>query len=140
MPQENKVEDTEKVFKKFCMEDLKMNNDEVQGIRISNIHRIPRNPKNTYKPGAPNAIMVKFSCMSDRNLILSLRNKLSRESHKTVRTDLPNNLKEKRATLSRKAYQLRRNDMVKTRLRETSENVWLEVRKEHTQPWTVYTD
>ncbi|KAJ8314035.1 LOW QUALITY PROTEIN: hypothetical protein KUTeg_008596 [Tegillarca granosa] len=135
---ETKTDNTEDVFCKFVVSNLKIKEDTVDDILISNCHGILRNPENMYKVKAQNAILVKFVCF-DRNLVLKHSKNLMKQSHMIVRTHLSNELKVKRASLSRKAYKLRRENNLKTRLRENNKEVCIEIRNDNTQPWSKLT-
>lgn len=89
-----------------------MEKAEVDSLIIQNAHRIPRNPDNRYKETAPEAIIVKFACLKDRNTILARVHEVKLPKGKSVRTDLPGPMKKKRAQLAQKAYQLRKEGLI----------------------------
>ena len=86
-----------------------MSPEDIQSIIIQISHRIPRNPQNKYKPGAPYALIVKFSRMEDRNKVLNQARITTIPKGMTVRTDLPSQLKKKRGELAHKAYLMRKD-------------------------------
>ena len=132
---EGNDEDTAGVFKKFLIDNCKIEGDRVEKIGIANCHRIPKNPDSDpdYKPGAPNAIIIKFLTMKDRNTVMASARNLPKGM--AVRTDLPKALKTKRARLARQAYQIRKTEKKQTAIRESPFNVWLEVRKDRSAEW-----
>ena len=85
-----------------------MSPEDVQSIIIQNSHRIPRNSQNIYKPGAPDALIVKFSRMEDRNKVLNQARITTLPKGMAVRTDLPSQLKKKRGELAHKAYRMKK--------------------------------
>ena len=99
---------------------------------ISNYHRIPKRGEGS----GPDAIIVKFARMQDRNMVFNHRS--NPPKGKTVRTDLPSRLKKKCAELAKRAYELRKNDKVHTAIRESKSDVWLETRKDKTEKWQKY--
>ena len=131
-------EQSESIIRDLFEKELKLEPENIKYITIQNAHRVPRNPNNTYKSGMPDPIIVKFGCISQRNLILSKARLIVKEKHITIRTDLPSVLKEKRAKLARFAYQLRKNLKLKTAIRESRDEVWLETRKTKEESWTRY--
>ena len=135
---ETENENVYDVVTKFITDDCKLDSDKVKKLGIANCHRIPKNPNSdpTYKPNAPNAVIVKFLTMYDRNLILSVARNLPKG--KTVRTDLPQKLKTKRAELARIAYKLRKDENKQTAIRETPKAVWLEYRSTKSDYWLKY--
>ncbi|KAJ8313616.1 hypothetical protein KUTeg_008177 [Tegillarca granosa] len=90
-----------------------------KNIIIQSTHRIPHNPKDTYKPSMPEPIIVKFARMCDRNLVLSHVKNLKHAIQSLII---------KRSKISRLAYQLRKNKGLKTAIRKTNYDVWLETR------------
>ena len=85
-----------------------MSPEDVQSIIIQNSHRIHRNPQNKYKPGAPDALIVKFSRMEDRNKVLNQARITTLPKGMAIRTDLLSQLKKKRGELAHKAYLMRK--------------------------------
>ena len=130
---------SEKRIRDFFISELQMEPDSVKNIIIQNVHRVPRNPTNTYKAGMPNPIIVKFGCIQQRNLVLSRGKMIDKDKHMAIRTDLPAAMKKKRATLAQLAYQLRKNNNLKTAIRETRDDVWLETRDSKEKSWEKYT-
>ena len=61
--------------------ELKLEPENIKYITIQNAHRVPRNPNNTYKSGMPDPIIVKFGCISQRNLILSKARLIVKETY-----------------------------------------------------------
>jgi hypothetical protein len=81
----------------------------VNAIVIQNAHNIPRNPSNTYKPNAPEEVIVKFVKMANWNLILQHARSAALLKGMAIRTDLPNHLKKKQSELAQRMYKMRRN-------------------------------
>jgi hypothetical protein len=109
----------------------------VNDISIQNAHRIPKNPSNTYKPNAPEAVIVKFVKMADCNLILQHARSAVLPKGMAIRTDLPNHLKKKRSELAQRAYKMRREDNLKTRIIETKNNIILKFRGKGQEEWKL---
>uniref|UniRef100_A0A8W8NFH4 Uncharacterized protein n=1 Tax=Magallana gigas TaxID=29159 RepID=A0A8W8NFH4_MAGGI len=135
LPKVDKEDTTEVVLK--CLEST-LGVSEAKDIIIQNSHRIPKNPSNTYKPSAPEAIIVKFAKMADRNLILHLARITTLPKGMAIRTDLVNHLKKKRSELASKAYKLRRGKNLKTRIIETKDDVILQCRRKSEDKWIPY--
>ena len=112
-----------------------MSPKDVQSIIIQNSHRIPRKPQNKYKPGEPYALIVKFSRMEDRNKVLNQARITTLPKGMAIRTDLPSQLKKKRGELAHKAYLMRKNDHMKTRIIETRDDVILQYRAQDESVW-----
>lgn len=125
------------VLNQFLQNDLQMEKAVVDSLIIQNAHRIPRNPDNRYKETAPEAIIVKFACLKDRNIILARVHEVKLPKGKSVRTDLPGPLKKMRAQLAQKAYQLRKEGL-KTRIIEKPTSVELQVRRATDNRWSRY--
>lgn len=121
----------------FLRNDLQMEKAVVDSLIIQNAHRIPRNPDNRYKETAPEAIIVKFACLKDRNIILARVHEVKLPKGKSVRKDLPGPLKKMRAQLAQKAYQLRKEGL-KTRIIEKPTSVELQVRCTTDNRWSRY--
>ena len=132
---ENEV--SNEVIVKFLSEKLGMSTAE--SIMIKNAHRVPKNPNSSYKPEAPEAVIVKFVLMEDRNMILNHARNTTLPKGYAIRTDLPVHLKRKRAELAQKAYELRKSGM-KTRIRETKDDVILEYRQKGEKEWLAFSD
>jgi hypothetical protein len=128
-------ENTTEVITRCLEENLNISSD---GLIIQNSHRIPKNPQNKYKIEAPEAIIVKFAKMSDRNRILHQVSKSRLPKGMSVRTDLSNVLKKKRSELAQQAYKMRRQENVKTRIIETKNDVLLQYRAKGEDHWIRY--
>lgn len=128
---------THDIIVKFLHEKLSISLESAESILIENSHRVQKNPKSAYKPDAPEAVIVKFVRMEDRNMILNLARFKTLPKGYAVRTDLPVHLKKKRGELARKAYELRKSGR-KTRIRETKDDVILEYRPRDGKEWLTY--
>ena len=128
-------ENTTEVILSSLEKDLQMSPDDIQSIIIQNSHRIPRNLQNKYKPRAPDALIVKFSRMEDRNKVLNQARITTLPKGMAVRTDLPSQLKKKRGELAHKAYLMRKNDHKRTRIIETKDDVILQFRAQDESVW-----
>uniref|UniRef100_A0A8W8MKW0 Uncharacterized protein n=1 Tax=Magallana gigas TaxID=29159 RepID=A0A8W8MKW0_MAGGI len=135
LPKVDKEDTTEVVLN--CLEST-LGVSGAKDIIIQNSHRIPKNPSNTYKPSAPEAIIVKFAKMADRNLILHLARVTTLPKGMAIRTDLVNHLEKKRSELASKAYKLRREKNWKTRNIETKDDVILQCRRKSEDKWIPY--
>ena len=82
--------------------------------------------------------------MNSRNTLLAAAKNIPRGMKVSVRTDLPPRLKEKRYHLANKAFELRKNKDVRTRIRESAPklDVWLEYRNvtHANSTWMRYDD
>lgn len=121
----------------FLLEKLSISSESGESILIENSQRVKKNPKSTYKSNAPEAVIVKFVRMEDRNMILNLARFKTLPKGYAVRTNLPVHLKKKRGELARKAYELRKWGM--TRIRETKvDDVIMEYRLKDEKGWRAY--
>jgi hypothetical protein len=64
-------QNTEDVFLSFFGEGIAYGSRRHTKHHYPNIHRVPKNPNNNYKLAAPEAIIVKFARLHDRNKVLS---------------------------------------------------------------------
>ena len=128
-------ENTTEVILSSLEKDLQMSPEDIQSIIIQISHRIPRNPQNKYKPRAPDALIVKFSRMEDRNKVLNQARITTIPKGMIVITDLPSQLKKKRDELAHKAYLMRKNDHMRTRIIETKDDVILQFRAQDESVW-----
>ena len=71
-------------------------------------------------------------------MVYRARTQLPVTSKKSVRTDLPADLKRKRGTLSQIAYTMRKKDKMQTRIIESPRDVKLKFRKMKEDEWTFY--
>ena len=132
---EHKDEDTLKTIKDFFQNDLKLGKSTVEDMVIANAHRVPRKVEVT---NAPDPIIVKFARMEEREMVYRARTQLPFTSKKSVRTDLPADLKRKRGALSQIAYTMRKKDKMQTRIIESPRDVKLKFRKTKKDEWTFY--
>ena len=132
---QHKDEDTLKTIKDFFQNDLKLGKSTVEDMVIANAHRVPRKIE---VPDAPDPIIVKFARMEEREMVYRARTQLPVTSKKSVRTDLPADLKRKRGALSQIAYTMRKKDKMQTRIIESPRDVKLKFRKTKEDEWTFY--
>lgn len=137
---QSKGEDTEEIIRNFVK--TEMNLGDSDNIPIGNVHRIPQFASFGKEPTRrPDAIIVKFIHMKDRDRILSATRNLKKGCKKIVRSDLPAELKKLRSELSTIAFEMRQKKHYQTRIRETMNKkalVWLEYRKDKNQEWEKY--
>ena len=131
-------EDVVEVVRKLIVAELKFTQSYAKDVAIANAHRIPKNPENPRD--SPDAVIVKFVCMEDRNAILyAARTRVKKASSKlSVQTDLPAALKKKRSDLAKFAYTLRQDKEFQTQIRENAHDVWLMVREKKDDPWRKF--
>ena len=142
------MEETENIVRNILKSDLKTSEDFAESVIIQNAHRLPKRPNVEEDPiqyenegtDSPNSIIVKFSCMRDRNYVVKKCKNIPKMRKISVRTDLPSDLKVKRAKLSHTAYKLHKEEKLQTRIRESRQDVWLETRRSINAPWSKYTD
>lgn len=123
----------EKLYEKmrvFFVRDLELEQGRVEQIYFSNGHRIPSNQT------GPRPVIMRFSNFEDRELVLSKAYKLAKTG-KVILTDLPVCMKKERYRLSKLAYDIRKNEELKTRIRDKGLEMVLEVRKDATQKWVI---
>ena len=142
-----------------------MLNDSAEEMRFVNVHRLPRRHNPTGSDKAPEAIIVRFVRMADREKVLQgyytysaaqNRKKRNREgvAHEagreaaeddplfrvSFRTDLPRVMKIKRSQLASKAYVLRKRGLM-TRIRVVGTEVILQTRRINgADDWKRYTE
>ncbi|XP_062576384.1 uncharacterized protein LOC134238272 [Saccostrea cucullata] len=131
-------ENTSETVLECLRHNLKIPEEDIKAIVIQNSHRIPKNPLNIYKPDAPEAIIVKFVRMTDRSLILHQARTATLPKGMAIRSDLANPLKEKRSELAQRAYRMRSQDNLKTRIIETKDDVLLQFRAKGEEEWNIY--
>ena len=129
-------EDIVEVVRKLIVTELKFTQSYAKDVAIANAHRIPKNPENPRN--SPDAVIVKFVCMEDRNAILYAARTRVKKGKLSVQTDLPAALKKKRSDLAKFAYTLRQDKEFQTQIRENSRDVWLMVREKKEDPWRKF--
>ncbi|XP_069109367.1 uncharacterized protein [Argopecten irradians] len=139
-PSNEVVEDT---LCDFMKSSLKLDADLVKSILLSvaNAHRIPKlihDDTNEADKSRPNALIVKFTRIKIRNLVLAAAKNIDRSSRMSVRTDLPATLKKERSELAKVAYKMRKDDGLQTAIRESPKGVRLEFRKDKNSRWEVF--
>lgn len=133
---------TEMQVREFMSQDLKIEPRDIERMIIQNTHRIPRRHEEEAERDdldrRPDPIIVKFARMKDRDFMLKQTRNIDRGRKVSVRTDLPQDLKKKRNELAKVAYNLRKNQNLKTAIREAKNSVWLETRKTSADRWSKY--
>ena len=137
-------------------------------IPLVNAHRLPRRPgalpeesgavSNPRPSPPPRAIIARFVYMENRNRVLSAFEKQQRQRHDptqsanpqtnlaasrpriTVRTDLPPAMKRKRGMLANRAYKLRKENGVSTKIVIVGTNVILKWKEKTATSWSTYKD
>lgn len=137
-------QDTEKSIRDFFVIEMKIEKSVAERILIANTHRIKRRPgkydsKNSGHT-TPDPVIVKFALFQDRNLVLSHAKNISKTTKISVRTDLPADLKKKRFELSKIAYNMRHKFGMKTFIKETSTEVYIQYRKNTNEKWKRYNE
>lgn len=124
-------EQGEKLYGKmrgFFVQNLKMEEERVKKIHFSNGHRLP----SEYE--GPRPVIMRFVSYEDRELVLSNASNLA-GTGKKILTDLPVPMKKERQKLAKAAYGIRRNEKLKTRIRDIGVQMILEVRREANDRW-----
>jgi len=123
-------EETIKVVRNFAKNSLKLGEEFANRVTIRNAHRLRRNE-------GPTAIIVVFLYWSEREAFMNASRNL-KGTGKSVRTDLPPELKQYRHSLAGEAYKLRQELKIHTRIRERGADIWLETRTSLTDQWRKY--
>ena len=116
------------VIRHSLITDLKLEEERVQNMYFAAGHRVP-----TKAPG-PKPIIIRCTSLEDRELILS-ESKHYGGMEKRVVVDLPQDMKEERSRLAKKAYEIRRTEGKQTRIRDKGLDVILEVRSNVSEKW-----
>ncbi|KAK6171851.1 hypothetical protein SNE40_018276 [Patella caerulea] len=134
---EEKEENIQEVVTHFLLTSLELSKEEVMKIKLCAAHRL-RKPayQNPRTENAPRAIIIVLIEQCHRDRILNVaQEKLNGRSKMSVRSDLPATLKKKRAQLVQKAFEIRKNEHLKTRIRVVKADVWLEVKGKSDIDW-----
>lgn len=124
-------EKTEELLRAFIHSEMGIDKDTLSEITIANAHRIPKRKKLMVNGATtPNPIIAKFVRFRDRNFILGNAKNINKNRKISVRTDLPAVLKEKRYKLAKIAYRLRNKDGMKTFIKETNNDVYLQYKED----------
>ena len=121
----------EKLYDKmrlFFVKDLGIEEERVQQIHFVNGHRYPT------KSNGPNPIILRFSCFDDREVVLSHAKHLLKTG-KRILTDLPVPMKLKRDRIAKKAFKIRKEEKLQTRIKDKGLDLYLEVRKTKSDTW-----
>ncbi|KAJ8314904.1 hypothetical protein KUTeg_007054 [Tegillarca granosa] len=86
----------------------------------------------------PKPIIIKFTRMCDRNFVLKNSLNIGRDRKISIRTDLPQNLKVRHLKIAQSAYTLRRDKGLKTAVRESQTDVWLEFHRSNSDRNYIY--
>ena len=124
-------EQGEKLYNKmrgFFLHSLKIEEEKVKKIHFSNGHRLPSDHD------GPRPVIMRFVSYEDRELVLSKAFNLAKTGMRIL-TDLPVPMKKERQRLAKVAYGIRRDEHLKTRIRDTGLDMILEVRKDDTVMW-----
>ena len=122
---ENVVEKLKLIF----IKDLSIDPFRVERMQFNHGHRMP-----SEATGAPKPIILRFSSYADRDLVLSCAYKLA-GSRRRIVTDLPVMMKKERNRLAKEAYEIRKGELLQTRIREKGLSVYLQVRKDENVSW-----
>jgi hypothetical protein len=128
--QEETNEDLGETMKSFFKSKLEIEEERVANMVFANLHRIPSESK------GPKPVIVKFAQMMDRDLVYSKAlHPILREEKRRILSDLPVIMNTERGRLAKKAYEIRRDEKLKTRIQENGLAVYLEVRKTKDDSW-----
>ena len=148
-------EDVERVLREEAFMLLGLSQEEANSISIINSHRLPkRNADGNATNNAPPVIIAKFVYMADRNWLLSAyerkakaktaqprgnaENSAINTPRISVRTDLPPALKAKRSILATKAFQLRKQNNLSTKIAVVGTKVLLYTKARNATIWQPY--
>lgn len=129
------TEDLTDAAKDIFVRILQIDSETVRNMKFVNIHRLPAQHK---KIQSPDPVIIKFVCQQDRDLVMQTRFKFLKDLTKeklVFRTDLPPELKQRRAKLEAKAYPLRKEHRYQTRVLERGTSVSLQYRKSTQMAW-----
>lgn len=124
-------EQGEKLYNKmrgFFLHSLKIEEEKVKKIHFSNGHRLPTDHD------GPRPVIMRYVSYEDRELVLSQAFNLAKTGMRIL-TDLPVPMKKERQRLAKVAYGIRRDEHLKTRIRETGLDMILEMREDDTVMW-----
>ena len=124
-------EKNERLYEKmriFFEEKMGIAPEKVSQIHFSNGHRL------SSRNVGPKPVIMRFSCFEDRELVISNAYKLA-GSGKSILTDLPVKMKEERSRLAKCAYEIRKNEKLKTRIRDLGLDMVLVVRRDGNDKW-----
>lgn len=127
---EVKGKNLEVEMKDFFKTKLDIPKESVDSMLFANYHRIPSESK------GPRPVIVKFVCMSHRDLVYSKSfHPILRDEKKRILSDLPVAMKRQRGKLAKYAYNIRQAEKKQTRIVEKGLSVYLEVRKDKESDW-----
>ena len=127
-----KEERNENIFanmRQVFVHDLGIDPYTVDSMYFVHGHRLPSENAEGPKP-----IIIRFSHFGDRELVLSMAYKLA-GTRRRILSDLPVSMKKERRRIAKEAYYIRKNEKLKTRIKEKGLDVYLEVRKEDEDDW-----
>ena len=126
---EEQGENIDDRLKALFLDDLGLDYDRVNNMYFVHSHRMP-----SKSPG-PKPIILRFCQYQDRDLVLSNSYKLAGSKRRII-SDLPIIMKAERARLAKIAYKIRKDEKLKTRIKDKGLDVYLEVRKDDKDQWT----
>lgn len=126
---EEQDENLDDKLKTLFLDDLGLEFDRVNNMYFVHSHRMP-----SKSPG-PKPIILRFCQYQDRDLVLSKSYKLAGSKRRII-SDLPVIMKAERARLAKIAYKVRKDEKLKTRIKDKGLDVYLEVRKDDKDQWT----
>ncbi len=131
-------ENSEAVLKEFIVDKLNIPQERVEQMQFKTVHRIPRPRYNEHQAEntRPPTMIAAFTSMTDRNDIFYAR-KAVYGTAASIQIDMPVSMKKIRTVLNRKAYELRTNEDLYTRVRTKGIDLVLEVKKP-TEPNTAW--
>ena len=125
---EENNEDVIETMKKIFTDDMGIGESRVDDMYFAHAHRVPSRGK------GPKPIILRCTSFADRELILSKAKNLL-GSKRTILVDLPEPMKKERNRLAKIAYDIRKSELVHTRIKETGLDLYLEVRKDENHSW-----
>lgn len=120
---EEKDENVYDKMRELFISDLELDDEKVQSMYFAHGHRLP-----SRSPG-PKRIILRFLSFEERELVLSNAYKLG-GSRRRIVSDLPLEMKKERGRLSRVAHNIRKKDLLQTRIKDKGLEVYLEVRRD----------
>lgn len=128
IPEESDEDVCEKMRELF-VNDLQISPHRVDNMYFAHGHRLPTKAK-----AGPRPIIIRFTSFGDRELVLSNVPKLA-GTRRRILSDLPVIMKEERGKLANKAYKIRQDEKLQTRIREQRLTLSLEVRVDSSESW-----
>ena len=125
---EENNEDVIETMKKIFTDDMGIGESRVDDMYFAHVHRVPSHGK------GPKPIILRCTSFADRELILSKAKNLLGLKRRIL-VDLPEPMKKERNRLAKIAYNIRKSELVHTRIKDKGLDLYFEVRKDENHSW-----